>query len=72
MTKKERAKLEEALFHLMDNEGSNYTKGIGLLCELLGQRYPAWHDTQNLRLVPLHEIKPNDTFRWPGIPGVAP
>lgn len=65
MNKKERAKVEEAIFNLMENEGADYSRGIGLLCELIGQRYPAYHDTQDMRSVTLAEIIANPgEFRY--------
>jgi hypothetical protein len=68
MNKKDRAKVEEALYHLMDNEGADYTKGIAILCELVDQRYPAYHDTQGLQAVTLQELEKRgpSEFRYPG------
>ncbi len=71
MNKAERAKLRRALNDIMapDGEGDNdrnYTRGIGLICELLGMRYPAWHDTQNLKTVRIEDIPVNGEFRFPG------
>lgn len=73
MNKKDRAKVEEAIFHLMDNEGADYSRGIALLCELIGQRYPAYHDTQGLQAISLYEIEKRgpSEFRFPNFgPGL--
>jgi hypothetical protein len=68
MTKAERKKLREALHDIMDNEDSDYPRGIALICELLGQRYPAYHDTRELKPVALEDLPLNDRFRYPGMP----
>jgi hypothetical protein len=56
MRKVEREKIERALYHLMDNEGADFHTGIGLLCELIGERYPAYHDTSSVSAVSLGEL----------------
>lgn len=44
MTASERSKLSRALDDLMETPGADYTRGIGLLHELLGERWPPFHD----------------------------
>lgn len=71
MTKAERTKLTKALNDLMANEDEDsrdFTRGIGAICELLGMRYPAYHDTKGLRSVGVHELmqRGESEFRFPG------
>lgn len=40
LTKKERASVEEALHHIMDDDGQ-FHEGIAILCKLTGGRYRA-------------------------------
>jgi len=66
LNKRERATVEWCIDALMDENG-DFAKAIGLLHELLGKRYPAYHAFLGVehKLVPLHEIK-EGPFRYPG------
>lgn len=55
MNKKDREVVKEAIECLMDEDG-DYARGIGILCELVGWRYPAYHNTKDLKSVRIEDI----------------
>lgn len=58
MTKREKAKIEKILDFLIKDEdaGGNFTKGFGMLCEMVGRTYPAYHSMKNSKPVDIRKL----------------
>jgi hypothetical protein len=63
MTKRERIKLTEAirLIHANEEDGGDYHKGMSILCELAGLRFPSG-EVEDVRTMSIYEaMAPKET-----------